>query len=164
MQEFTGILQKATKAIKPEYFLLPVYGDHEPIFRERVYCYELYHQLRKRWRNADYCLNGEIDKRGHPDPAVIALGHVVPDFLIHKAGQWLNYAVMEVKPRKADSSDEQIDIDKLIKFRELDYKRLIYLIYGEMTPSQLCRVKDKIGDSPIELWWHDSPGRAAKQI
>lgn len=48
MEEFTQILRQATAAIAPEYFHFPIDGG-DPIFRERVYCYELYHQLRERW-------------------------------------------------------------------------------------------------------------------
>jgi len=43
MEQLTHILQDATAAIGREYFLLPIHGA-DPVYRERVYCYELYHQ------------------------------------------------------------------------------------------------------------------------
>lgn len=46
METFVKILRKATANIPPEYFQLPIAGREDPIYRERVYCYELYHQMR----------------------------------------------------------------------------------------------------------------------
>lgn len=68
MHELDDILRQATAAIGGEYFLLPIHGA-DPVQRERVYCYELYHQMRLRWPPPEAChyrLNGEIDKGGHP--------------------------------------------------------------------------------------------------
>ena len=68
MHELDEILQQATAAICREYSLLPIHGA-DPVHRERVYCYELYHQMRLRWSAPSSCpyrLNGEIDKGGHP--------------------------------------------------------------------------------------------------
>jgi hypothetical protein len=65
MRELTTILAAATEAIEPVYFLLPI-ADDDPIYRERVYCYELYHQMCCRWPvDCRYCLNGELNKAGH---------------------------------------------------------------------------------------------------
>lgn len=65
-------------------------------FRERVYCYELYHQLRLALpANFLYTLQGEVDKMGHP----IITGGVKPDFILHKSGTMNdNFLVIEVKP------------------------------------------------------------------
>ncbi len=74
-QDFTCFLRyfnAATTAIGNDYMLLPIAGAPLPIYRERVYCYELYHQLRVEMdRNQErvdfpYSLGGEIDKRAHP--------------------------------------------------------------------------------------------------
>ena len=46
MDELTQILEQATAAIASEYFRLPVWNA-DPVYRERVYCYELYHQMRR---------------------------------------------------------------------------------------------------------------------
>ena len=45
MVQLTQNLQDATAAIGEEYFRLPIHGS-DPAYRERVYCYELYHQTR----------------------------------------------------------------------------------------------------------------------
>jgi hypothetical protein len=66
MEQFTQILREATAAIPPEYFLLPIHGG-DSVYRERVYCYEFYHQMRRLWPpDCPYRLNGEVDKRSIP--------------------------------------------------------------------------------------------------
>lgn len=65
MQEVTQILGDATAAIASDFFLLPIHGGTS-VYRERVYCYELYHQMRRLWPpDCPYRLNGEVDKRAH---------------------------------------------------------------------------------------------------
>jgi hypothetical protein len=67
IEQLDDILQKATAAIGDEFFLLPIHGA-DRVYRERVYCYELYHQMRRRWpKSCRYRLNGENDKAGYPD-------------------------------------------------------------------------------------------------
>ncbi len=60
----------AASHVPKEYFQLPVMGVEEPIYRERVYCYELYHHLRKAWPQslALYSLSGEIEEGSPPHP------------------------------------------------------------------------------------------------
>jgi hypothetical protein len=65
MQELTNLLAGATAAIEPEYFRLSIHGG-VPAYRERVYCYELYHQMRALWpEGCPFWLNGEVDKAAH---------------------------------------------------------------------------------------------------
>ena len=84
---FINQLKEAGKKIEKHYFQLDVACSEEPIFRERVYCYELYHRLRcelaggcKPDDSYPYKLDGEVDKAGHPivHPN---LGSVKPDLL-----------------------------------------------------------------------------------
>jgi hypothetical protein len=86
MQELSDVLQAATSAIEPMYFRLEIDGG-DPVYRERVYCYELYHQMRLRWPNGcPYYLNGEIDKAAHPILMQLGAAHAKPDLLIHQPG------------------------------------------------------------------------------
>lgn len=74
-------------------------------YRERVYCYELYHIMRSiqegyidsdKFKNIDttFAINGEIDKRGHD----FIINSYNPDFVIHKHGNMNdNLCVVEVK-------------------------------------------------------------------
>jgi len=44
-EELTHVLQEATADITADNFYLNLDGG-DPVYRERVYCYELYHQMR----------------------------------------------------------------------------------------------------------------------
>ena len=129
---FLDVLQRATALIEPDYFQLPVAELEDPVYRERVYCYELYHRLRQVLPNDyGYRLDGELDKSGHP---VIhhEIGPVKPDFLVHRRGEMNNnLVVVEVKPVTVQKDGLEKDFrtlrDFIIKAR---YFRSIYLIYG----------------------------------
>jgi hypothetical protein len=108
MHELDDILLQATAAISGEYFLLPVHGA-DPVHRERVYCYELYHQMRLRWpapEDCTYRLNGEIDKGGHPYFGSERV-KPKPDLLVHVPGTGDNYAVIEVKSSRSKAKEVQ---------------------------------------------------------
>jgi hypothetical protein len=111
MEQLNNILQQATTAIGREYFLLPIHGA-DPVHRERVYCYELYHQMRLRWPAAEDCpyrLNGEIDKAGHPY-FENERGTPKPDLLVHVPGAGDNCAVIEVKSSRARAKEIRKDL------------------------------------------------------
>lgn len=95
---FLRCLGEAGRGIDSHYIKLNVAGSAKQIYRERVYCYELYHQLRCVLGDSSlYELNGEVDKAGHP---IIqkALGAKKPDLIVHVQGKMAkNLAVIEVK-------------------------------------------------------------------
>ncbi|MCC6968047.1 MAG: hypothetical protein IT391_17385 [Nitrospira sp.] len=73
LAKFLAALKKATREVPQGYFQLPVAGQTLPIYRERVYCYELYYQLRVALPDDfQFSLAGEVDKSGHP---IFALLH-----------------------------------------------------------------------------------------
>ena len=163
MQHLTEILQAATAAISPEYFLLPIHGD-DPVYRERVYCYELYHQMRLRWPDGAYRLNGKVDKREHP--YFRRGGAPKPDLLVHQPGIGENYAVIEVKSCRAVPREIRKDLTTLAVFRNhAGYRRAIYLIYGgdvARTADRVLRCAAKVPEiTQFELWLHGAPGAAA---
>jgi len=132
---FMKRLTDAGAKMESHYFQLPVAGSEESIFRERVYCYELYHQLRNVLGNDfPYKLDGEVDKAGHP---IIRkkLGAKKPDFIVHVPGTMRrNLVVIEVKPVnvKDEISKLEDDIETLKNFiKEAQYHRAIMLIYGD---------------------------------
>jgi hypothetical protein len=63
---FERMVAAAASRITMPYFQLPVAELEDTVYRERVYCYELYHQLRVDWNGFDFSLGGEVDKGGHP--------------------------------------------------------------------------------------------------
>jgi len=171
VQELTNILRRATRALPAEYFQLAIYGG-PPVYRERVYCYELYHQMRRRWpRGCPFWLNGEIDKQGHQLLAQLGAAAFKPDFLVHRPGDMAgNFAIMEVKPLGADYDEIHNDLYKLCRFvSRVGYQRAIYLFYGYGdyggTMDRVREVYARLDDPrPIELWVHAAPGRPAQQF
>jgi hypothetical protein len=176
MEEFDIILQTATENVSPEYFQLPVAGKEDPIYRERVYCYELYHQMRLQWPdNSEFTLSGEVDKAGHPLIRDNGLDNKKPDFLIHVPGKMdCNYLVIEVKPFNANPKEIKKDLVTLTAFREYgNYQRSILLVYGFLDSDIedivlfLKEIANQdsgqtINRELIELWGHSNPGLAAQ--
>jgi hypothetical protein len=168
MDELDSILQKATAKIEAGYFWLAVAGRDTPIYRERVYCYELYHQMRLCWpkEGCPFVLNGEVDKSGHRILGPRGVGGI-PDFLVHKPGDMNgNYAIIEVKAPFARDRQIEIDLAKLTRFvKDAEYERAICLIYGveaEQMVERVCEIAGATRDlAPIELWVHQQVGLPA---
>ncbi|MEZ5417441.1 MAG: hypothetical protein R2708_08860 [Vicinamibacterales bacterium] len=110
----TAALFDAATAVPADYAMLPVAKRESPIYRERVYCYELYHQWRMRWRDQwPYSLSGEIDKAGHP----IVRPNTKPDFLVHDPGTMRNLLALEVKPANTSIKKALKDLRTLTYLR-----------------------------------------------
>jgi hypothetical protein len=135
------------------------------VYRERVYCYELYHQMRRLWPpDCPYRLNGEVDKRTHP---YFQEGEQPkPDLLVHQPGTGENDTVIEIKSSRAALRDIRKELGTLSLFRnELGYRRAIYLIYGADTVRTAARVRGCAAlmpeIAPFELWLHPEAGTPA---
>lgn len=164
---FMRCLMKAGTKIEHHYFQLPVAGLEEPIFRERVYCYEFYHQLRNALGDDfRYKLDGEVDKEGHPliRPK---LGPKKPDFIVHVPGEMnKNLVVIEVKPVTVKDRINKLrdDLKTLRRFIEsAKYYRAIMFVYGngehdlpESIRSEVESLQEKCGDHVL-LVWHRRP-------
>jgi len=178
MQELTSILKEATKAIPGDYFQLPVAGKEDLIYRERVYCYELYHHIRALWpEGTPFSLCGEVDKSGHPLIRGNNLDRTKPDFLVHVPGQMdYNELVMEVKPINAGKPGIRKDLQSLTAYRmKAEYQRAILLVYGG-SQNELDRFKKKVRSiveqnrdaaidrQIVELWHHSTCGQIAESV
>lgn len=165
MEQLTEILRQATAAIGNGYFLLPIHGA-DPVYRERVYCYELYHQMRLRWpAGSPYRLNGEVDKSAHPYFQQMDAGKPKPDLLVHQPGSGeYNHAVIEVK--SVAGQDIQKDLETLSLFRNIGYERAIYLIYGaDDRVAKVRSLAERVPHlAPIELWLHLAPNAPASLL
>ncbi len=168
MNELTDIISKATAAIGRGYFCLQIDGG-DPVYRERVYCYELYHQMQSRWpAGCKYYLNGELDKVAHPILRTLGADQKKPDFLVHKPGDmnW-NHAIIEVKNAEVKKQGIHKDISTLDLFvRKVGYQRAIYLFFGIATDENLkgkiLSVAAKFEELvPIEIWFHSEVGKPA---
>jgi hypothetical protein len=167
LKELSHLLSEATRAIDGRYFHLAV-DSGPPIYRERVYCYELYHQMRSLWpSDCPFCLNGEVDKAGHPILPKRGVRRAIPDLLVHQPGSMRgNYAIIEVKNPLARSVGINKDLKKLDLFaRKVEYQRAIYLTYGgvdDRLVDTIIRCAREIPDlAPIELWVHRHVGEPA---
>ncbi|MBS0248410.1 MAG: methionyl-tRNA formyltransferase-like protein [Proteobacteria bacterium] len=170
MRELSDVLAASTAAIELGYFRLSIHGG-DPVYRERVYCYELYHQMRLRWpRGCQFWLNGEVDKIAHPILTELGLAGHKPDLLVHTPGDMRgNHAVMEVKAARGVRDGVCKDLFTLSEFRNrAGYERAIYLVYGEDIDERLMGHIAKAVQiirlsAPVELWLHHAPGEAAIQ-
>jgi len=157
MFELTLLLEEATQCIPEMYFRVHI-DRGDPIYRERVYCYELYHQMRTLWpSNTEFYLNGELDKAAHPILRELGADHAKPDLLVHHPGDMSgNHAIIEVKTPDAQVAGIRKDLETLALFRTyVGYERAIYLLYGYETEKVAERVLHTAGEMkglpPIEL-------------
>lgn len=162
MNELDDLLRTATSKIENAYFLLSTLGGEK--YRERVYAYELYHQMRCRWTSNQFFLNGEVDKKGHP--CFPGGSGPQPDLIIHEPNTFNNEAVFEIKACNAQNSRIDEDLNKLFFFKNnIGYRRAIYLVYG--TESEACAQKiiQRPAFSPgIEIWLHLAPIQEANRV
>lgn len=178
IQMFRSLLIQATSNIGTLYFQLPIATRERPIYRERVYCYELYHQLRVLWPSFSwYTLGGEVDKTGHPLFRDGPLCNVKPDILVHQPGDMSgNLVVLEVKPIRATTKGIEKDLITITEFVHLaEYKWGMYLVYGgsqKQIEDYRRRIQQiAIGENQaridleqIELYWHRMPNTEATKV
>jgi len=153
-------LEQATQAIGESHFLLPIAGNDRPIKRERVYCYELFHQLRVALQGSQLTLTGEPDKRGHPD-----FPPINPDFILHAPGNHeRNTAAVEVECR--------VGLEHLIKdlrnlktMKDRGYSTLVLLLFANQSVPwpklEQAAIEAGIGIGEIVVLLHRAAGQAA---
>ena len=141
VRQSVDLIKNALSQVGSDYFKLKTTFEPSGIVRERVFCYELYHQLRNRMTTIlDLTLNGEIDKRGHIDFA--PKDQKNPDFVFHIPGTHEgNTLVIEVKGKLKSDAIEN-DLNKIITFIErYDYKAGVFVLYNY----SLERLKKRAG-------------------
>ncbi len=171
-------LAAATGAIHRDYYLLPM-QDSGTAYRERTYCYELYHQMKAHWpsdlADAQYELGGEVDKAGHRWFAHQTLRNKKPDLLVHDPGDMeKNLVVIEVKAVTARRAQIRADLQKLTAFcGRGKYSRAFYLLYGYQgvrvdrilkMSATLAEGNRTINLSQIDFYWHAGPEQPAKLV
>jgi hypothetical protein len=171
IEKLRQMLISATKRIERGYFYLPV-ADAPPVYRERVYCYELYHQLRGIWVNFyPFKLCAEVDKSNHPH----FRRRTIPDLLVHEPGNMdNNLAAIEVKSCNADVRNFKADLEKLTNFcKEAGYSRGIFLVYGSTNGRQdnvrrkvlkAVEKSNEVNMQFIEVFHHTEVCHSAKPI
>jgi hypothetical protein len=114
------------------------YGDGEPkvaaqIWHERMFAYEIYHQLRVLWteqpERGSYCVIHAEVRKGYQH---IANFDYMPDFLFHLPEPGKNLAVVEVKLAVRPLAKIQADLNKLVLFhgKPLKYETIVGILIG----------------------------------
>jgi hypothetical protein len=127
--EIVSTICDALNKMKQPYFNLKTTYEPNGIVRERVFCYELYHQMRKiLGDNGKLTLNGEIDKRGHID--FQEEDRKNPDFVFHIPGNFYgNTIVCEVKGKINEEIKK--DFQTLLMFiNNYSYQVGIFILYN----------------------------------
>ena len=118
--------------VEAPYFRPATINHPEGIVRERVFCYELYHQLRvlqsRRPSVTAFVLHGEMDKSGHPN--FPGFGKK-PDFVFHSPGTMENNTcVIEVKGNLVPE-DIRKDFTNLLAFLgRYNYNFGLFILFG----------------------------------
>ncbi len=171
LEELREKIAIATSLIAPEYFQLPV-ARAGHVYRERVYCYELYHQLRNVWGGCPYSFGGEVDKSGHPYFQDGPYAEAKPDLLVHRPGTMDgNLTVVEVKPASVSDDDGRKDLRKLTWFcKKAGYYRGVFLVYGESGEPGAVAAKihawhgDGIDFNVLDCFYHRRVGERALRL
>lgn len=164
-----ALREAGRRMVEPHYFQIPVAvkDGEKKIFRERVYCYELYHQLRNiLGEKFPYRLYGEVDKVGHE----FILGAKKPDFIVHDPGDMRkNLVVIEVKPIKVRNHMQELEKDlktlRVFLGDEGKYYRAIMLVYSDETQNFPETIRSRVisfskkCENRILLVWHNGCGR-----
>lgn len=128
---FIGYLIQAINNIDQDYFKLKTTYSNAGIVRERVFCYELYHQVRLMISEKynQFHIHGEIDKRGHDH--FMRNEQRNPDFVFHVPGEMRrNFCVIEVKG-KLSQDDMFKDFTTLTTFIDnYNYKQGVFILYN----------------------------------
>lgn len=130
-RQYIDLIKFAIVGVAPEYFNLKTTYEPSGIVRERVFCYELYHQMRLLMESGSpISLNGEIDKRGHID--FQEKDRKNPDFVFHIPGEHEgNTLVVEVKGRLDDKKGILKDFETLHTFvGKYHYQAGIFILYN----------------------------------
>ncbi|MCY0899401.1 MAG: hypothetical protein OWU33_10790 [Firmicutes bacterium] len=149
------------------------------LWRERVYCYELYHQLRVSLAAkeitsgmAPYFIFGEMDKAGHPALKGTRFAPK-PDFIFHhpgKSGSSNNVAVVEVKTILASDNRRVLckSLETLCKTQKmLDYQLALIYVFGYENDDPevfrwLIKTITAMKNNRLHIVWHKEVKTPAK--
>jgi hypothetical protein len=164
VEQVIKLVKKAIGKVGKTYYYFPTYNgvDSENVIteriRERVFCYELYHQIKttqeknnENYKLEKWTLNGEPDKSGHN----CIKNSPKPDFIFHTPGTDDNLAVIEVKGyednEKPDENGLRNDFDKLETFvQKYGYQCGIMLIYNSSIEKVISVIQNIIQTSGLK--------------
>lgn len=144
------VLISSLREIGDEYIHFQVAGNEEPIQRERIFCGELYHQMRGLGEHLGYMINIEPNKKRHP---IIErqCGSVDPDIVVHRPGYMGpedNLAVIEIKASAGDLTDGiEKDLNTINCMTTINngYHGGVVIVFGPLTDSKKENLIKRIG-------------------
>jgi hypothetical protein len=178
-EQYLQVLADACQRVDQLYFNVPTVTEITDArefltvsrYRERVYCYELYHHQRRLLEESGLheqhlLLNAETDKSGTVYSRWI--GRRKPDFILHRPGEGThNIAITEVKPSTGPISEIEADLRKLKRFlkpRPMNYFGAVSLIYGD-DAGAMEAIRGRLRTWFGRYWpvrfkalWHRTPG------
>ncbi len=153
--QFLQILKESIFNIDDEYFSFNVAGNENPIERERIYCGELYHQIRNRINNFPFLVNIEPDKKNHPYIQELC-GPINPDMVIHNPGVMStesNLAVIEIKRSSGNLTVGIVkDVRTINCMTTIDngYYGGIIIIFGQLTDVRKDNLISRIRENKLD--------------
>lgn len=165
LNTFLQGFHEAVKRIGPHFFRIIIAGSNQTLFRERVYCYELYHQLQCVLKGFPLRIYGEVDKSGHPRRHE----RRAPDFIVHDPGREdCNLVIVEVKSTRSKRGRFLKDIGVINKYVcSYGYHHGILLLVGSKMPKNRLSDYDqfvKRQDGRIQMLWHREKGKFPEVI
>ena len=129
-ETYTAFLKESINNVGAEFYKIKT--TYSYIVRERVFCYELYHQMRilqNKFGLDSLSLSAEIDKRGHRDINIQDQRN--PDFVFHKYGTFSqNEIVIEVKG-KINRQNFKKDFETLdLYYTRYNYRYAYFILYN----------------------------------
>lgn len=135
IKKYENLITDAINNVSSNYYHISTTYKREGIIRERVFCYELYHQIRLIQEDKEELslfFDAEIDKRGHCE--FESMDRRNPDFIFHARGDMSqNTIIMEVKGALSNGYKRKIlkDFDTLIIFIEkYNYEAGYFLLFN----------------------------------
>lgn len=154
VKKYLICIRKALRNVEFDYIRIPAKHSKRGRLNERVFCYELYHQLSLVIQTSQLSkltprkikLHGELSKGTYP-----YFPNESPDFLIHKPKtNSFNLIVIQVKPNLYCFDKVIADFEKLCRFiRDNFYKLGIFIVY-DSSFSQLQTKFEQLNGTELE--------------
>ena len=140
---YSSYLSPALDNIEQKYFEIPHLEGNEnqtTTRPERIFCYELYHQLRSQLGDEyEFDLHGEVSKM----KCEFFNKRKIPDFIVHLPGTMnKNNLVIEVKGTLTKKGIEK-DVETLCDFMQYSrYRDALLIIFGQNTEYTISRLSN----------------------
>ena len=150
-----SLIKNALDEVPQDYYHISTTYCKEGIVRERVFCYELYHRMRK-IQDDNKCfqfhIHGEIDKSGHK--LFARKDRKNPDFIFHDPGRMEgNALIVEVKGTITVQGVSK-DLETLKAFcSKYGYQQGLWILFNYNLEEAKRKLRNKIRNMGIEKYY-----------